>query len=90
MEMSTKIDWQKKVEEYRQSKMSKSAWCKEQGIAPSTFHYHIDKFSAKKAVKFVELKPSFTGLRLRIGSVLLELDSDFDKATLKRFLSVLE
>jgi hypothetical protein len=88
--MRIKIDWQKKVEEYRQSKMSKKAWCKEQGISPSTFQHHIGRNQERAKVKFVELKPAFRGIRLRIKSTILELEPDFDQATLKRFLSVLE
>ena len=79
--MNREIDWERKVTECRESKMSKSAWCKEQGIAPSTLHYHIEKASKKKAKKFIELKPRLTGIRLRIGPALLELDPDFDEVT---------
>jgi len=84
--MRKKIDWQEKLRQFQASKMTKAAWCRSQGIPPSTFHRYVNKTK----VRFIELKPSFRGIKLRFNNTLLKLDADFDIATLKRFLKALE
>jgi len=84
--MIHKIDWQAKVEEFKQSGKSQIAWCREQGISPGTFQYHLKKTHSPG--RFVELKSVRQGLKLHLAGICLELDPDFDEKTLKRFLQV--
>ena len=38
------VEWSRQVEECRSSGLSVRAWCKQNGIAVSTFHYRQQKF----------------------------------------------
>lgn len=87
--MTSKEEWQKRIEEYKQSGLSKSAWCKIRSIPHSTLQYQLDKLKSQHQKKFIELKPFFQGIKLRWKNITLELDPDFDEKTLARFLSVL-
>jgi hypothetical protein len=87
--MTNKSEWQKRIEEYQLSGLSKSAWCKIQGIPTSTFHYHLSKLKNQRQKKFIELKPVSQGIKLRWKNITLELDPDFDEKTLSHFLNVL-
>ena len=87
--MTSKLDWQKRVEEYKVSGLSIHTWCKIQGIHTSTFHYHLKKLSNQHQKKFIELKPISQGIKLRWKNITLELDPDFDEKTLLRFLNTL-
>ena len=87
--MTNKSEWQKRIEEYRQSGLSIHDWCKIQGINTSTFHYHLKKLSNQHQKKFIELKPISQGIKLRWRTITLELDPDFDEKTLLRFLNTL-
>ena len=84
--MFSRADWQAKVEEFKRSGKAQSVWCKEQGIAPGTFQYHLKKSRPAIPKQFAELRSPPRGLKLRLGGVYLELDPDFDERTLKRFL----
>lgn len=50
-EESRNKDWQSLVKEYENSKSSFSGFCKTHGFAPSTFRYHVEKYSDKKRQK---------------------------------------
>jgi hypothetical protein len=53
--MIHKIDWRARVEEFKQSGKTQTAWCTEQEIAPDTFQYHLKKFYPNSPNKFIEL-----------------------------------
>lgn len=86
--MIRKIDWQGKVEEFKQSGKAQVVWCREEGIPPSTFQYHLKKSSPISSKRFIELKPASKGLKLHLKGLCIELDPDFDEKTLKRFLGL--
>jgi hypothetical protein len=87
--MTSKSDWQKRVEEYWLSGLSIDVWCRNKGIPSSTFHYHLKKFKNQQQKKFIELKPVTQGIKLRWKNITLELDPEFDEKTLSRFLNTL-
>ena len=82
--MTRKIDWRAKIEEFKQSGKTQTAWCREQGIPPGTLQYYLKKSHSPK--RFVELKSIRQGLKLHLAGICIELDPDFDEKTLKRFL----
>ena len=84
--MVSKAEWKRRIEVYKSSGMSVSAWCRSQGIAPSTFKYHLAK---KSASKFVELKTVHRGIKILWKNLTFEIDPDFDQETLSRFLQTL-
>jgi len=87
--MVHKIDWQVKVEEFKQSGKTQTAWCKEQGIPSGTFQYHLKKYYPSAPKQFIELRSPPRGLKLRLGTICIELDPDFDEKTLSRFLQAI-
>jgi len=84
--MMHKIDWQAKVKEFKQRGKAQIVWCREQGIPPSTFQYHLKKSCPVPPKRFIELKPASKGLKLHLKGFCIELDLDFDEKTIKRFL----
>ncbi|MBS0628554.1 MAG: hypothetical protein JSS09_10165 [Verrucomicrobia bacterium] len=88
--MNAKTDWEEKVRQFQESKMSKAAWCRSQGIALSTFQRHTGANKEKTKPRFIELNSSFRGVRLKFKSAVFELEPDFDIGTLRRFLKALE
>lgn len=48
--------WNRRVQEFKQSNKNISEWCKENGINPSTFRYWLDKDKATKVKTSVELE----------------------------------
>lgn len=84
--MITKAEWEKRVEAYKGSGMSIRAWCITHGIPQSTFRFHLKKSSRSK---FIELKPSFKGVKIHWKHLSFEIDPDFDQETLSRFLHAL-
>ena len=39
--MTSKVEWQKRIEEYKLSRLSIIAWCNIKNIPDSTFRYHL-------------------------------------------------
>ena len=87
--MISKVEWQKRIEEYKLSGLSTRAWCEIQNIPDSTFRYHLSTLENQNQKKFIELKPTSQGIKLSWKNITLELDPDFDEKTLLRFLGVL-
>jgi transposase-like protein len=90
--------WQERISNWKSSGISIKSWCREHGIAPSTFAYwknnkNVQGLSKKKEAKFIELpekqeKKSCLTLSLKGAEIYLE--ENFDTETLYRCLSVLK
>lgn len=88
--MFSNEEWQEKLEAQKNSGMTRRAWCDANGIPVHQFTYQFYKPNKRRVEKrFVELKATDRGLKLRWNDVVIELDPDFDEVTLKRFLKVL-
>ena len=85
--MTSKVEWQKRIEEYKLSRLSLIAWCKIKNIPDSTFRYHLSTLENQNEKKFIELKPTSQGIKLSWKNITLELDPDFDEKSLLRFLN---
>lgn len=91
--------WEKQIELWRRSGLNKSAFCREHKLSRWTFHYWKKRLqrSSEEAVSFVKL-PAITinsaqaaAISIQLGDRYnVEVKSDFEAATLRRLLDVLE
>ena len=89
--MFTADEWKIKIEDFKQSGLSQVAWCQTQGIKHHLLRQRLYPKVKKQASTnpiFKELKPEGL-LRIKWRTITLEIGSDFDEATLKRFLRAL-
>ncbi|NMB38124.1 MAG: IS66 family insertion sequence element accessory protein TnpB [Firmicutes bacterium] len=92
--------WKERISEYESSGLSIPAWCKEQQIPAHQMRYWLRKFEepnksalkSKKTSRWVELdthKLSGSGVSLRVGSVVLDIQQGFDRQLLVEVVQVL-
>ncbi len=90
--------WQKRIADWKQSGQSGSQWCRTNDITYSTFQYWKRRLipSGEEEVSggFIELSgrsaaPVEAGIEIRVGQMRIQLQRDFDEATLGRLLLVL-
>ena len=93
--------WMAHVQQWRESGLAKTRYCRENGLALSTFQYWITKSrpsSGSETVSIpalVALPFTFASKAPSIGLMVsnryaMDIPADFDEATLTRLLSVLE
>ncbi len=88
--------WSGILEQWRESGLGKSAFCRQQDIPPWQFHYwfkRLEEQAQEPAEGFARVHASSgmagSGIRLRLASGLeIDLDPGFDEKTLLRFLRV--
>ncbi len=64
-------EWAARIQECRESGMSVSAWCRENGIAPKTYYYHLRKLREKLCEQIpveVAAVPESTDAVMRVSS----------------------
>ena len=90
---ATKRDhWKSVLDRWRESGLSKAAFCRENGIRPWQFHYWCRRLAEPEPLNdgFARVQCAEfggTGVRVRLPSGLtLELAPDFDPEVLVRFL----
>lgn len=92
--------WIKRVEEFNSSNLSQTAWCKENGIKPSSLRYWLGKINNKRAVKSddssIELasisiikNSDSKPIALEIKDVKLSLTNNYDEMLLLKLLKTL-
>ena len=87
--------WRGVVEQWRQSGLSRSAFCRAQGMSLWQLRYWIrecrDAAGADAGPVFAPVRcVGGSGLRLRLGGGLeLEVEAGFDEATLRRLVRAL-
>lgn len=89
--------WEQRIQKWKASGLSQKRWCEDNGVAPSSFHYWLSKKQNQQlsAKGFTELTDRAiaalgSGLVIRLGSLVIQLDKDFDELTLHRLLRSLE
>ncbi len=91
--------WQKQIELWRRSGLNKVAFCREHNLSRWTFHYWNKKLlrSPEEAVSFVKLpaislsSAQCAAISVKLGDrYSVEVNNDFEAATLMRLLDVLE
>jgi len=86
--------WRGMVDQWRQSGLTKAAFCRERGLALWQMHYWHGRIGTDVppdgGAVFARVRSvGGSGLRLRLGGLELELEPGFDEATLKRLLRAL-
>lgn len=91
--------WEKQVALWRRSGLNQSAFCREHKLSRWSFHYWRKKLlrKSREAVSFVKLpaisinsaQPAAISVRLA-DRYSVEVKSEFEAATLRRLLDVLE
>ena len=81
--------WAERIEAFLSSGLSQRAWCEQQGLRPSQLRYWLRKFRTETKqgtlVRWLSLDavaPSGSGVSLRIGNVVLEIQRGFDQEVL--------
>ena len=83
--------WEERVRAYLASGQTQKAWCLEQGIPVHQLRYWLRKFKAEHVQvssgsgRWVSLPASIrtgSGVSLRIGGVILEVERGFDQDVL--------
>ena len=74
-------EWTEKIQLCRNSGMSVSAWCKENGIAVKTYYYHLRKLREKLCEQIPVQVTTFTGRRdpvitLSASGIRVEISAD--------------
>lgn len=92
--------WIERIEAYRNSGLSATQWCKEEGIAVHKLRYRITKLNKENEVQPAEIKwtsvipkniieesPSL--LKVIIGNSTIEISSGFDSDTFESVVKIL-
>ncbi len=92
--------WEQMLSDYRDSGMTATAWCQSKCIKKSTLYYLMRKLKKKSEetdpqtkwalISFPNSQQSVisSGITLKVGDLMLEIASDFDKVALADILSV--
>ena len=87
--------WENRLEKQAKSGKSISAWCLENKISRSSFHYwkkRLKKLPEPKMNDFVEIKDkesTFSGIHIKHQDIGIYVERDFDAMTLKQVLSTI-
>lgn len=85
------VRWVELIEQQQQSGVDVESFCRDRDLGVASFHHHRGRMRKAETDRggFVQIQSSqASGLRLRCGQWVLELERDFDEQTLIRFLSV--
>lgn len=94
-------NWMEKVDEFKASGMTKSAWCKEKNINLRTFNYWANKHYLRNeveenSVNWLSLKLNNSNrenksvINIKIGNTIIETKADFDQEHLLKLINTLE
>ena len=86
-------DWKEKILQQQNSGLSITHWCQEHQVVECQFYYWKSKLFPKKVdvSEFTEIVDAkTTGITIEYNGVRINLDPNFDAATLKRCLSVIK
>ena len=93
MEESKHEFWQEILSAHSSSTQTVSSFCSDYGIPVWKFSYWRKRLSpAKSGFEEVSVNPSVSsnsGIELSLGSLRINVASDFDESTLRRVLSIL-
>lgn len=103
MEDQSQINWDEKIQEYRNSGIGLERWCRQNNISKSAMSYHIyGKYKSKKKSKsndeMMKLVPLIVAeepaalnrvITLNVNGVSIDVDDDTDLLLLKKIVGVL-
>lgn len=81
--------WNERIKDFRASGLSQKAWCEQEGFNAGQLGYWLRKLQAateapnhSRWVNIEAIAPSGSGISLRIGNVVLEVERGFDQKVL--------
>ena len=80
--------WNERIQEFRASGLSQKAWCEKQGLQIGQLGYWLRKSKTEanrsngRWLTLSTIAPSGSGISLRIGSMVLEIERGFDQEVL--------
>lgn len=80
--------WNERIQEFRASGLNQKAWCEEQGLQIGQLGYWLRKSKTEansnngRWLNLNTIAPSGSGISLRIGSMVLEIERGFDQEVL--------
>ncbi len=81
--------WTERIEAFLASGLSQRAWCEQQGMRPNQLSYWLRKLRTEarpsgkgRWVSLNNIAPSNSGVSLRIGNAVLEIERGFDPEVL--------
>ena len=88
----TKDEWKIKINDFNQSGLTVKKWSADNGLSSKTVSRWKNYFKEPiQSYKFQEIKNTkSTNIKIKCGSLIFEIDSDFNEAVLKRFIKVLK
>lgn len=88
--------WAERIEEFRARGMSQSAWCREHNLRPNQLGYWLRKLTneanSPKTSRWISLDTiasAGSGVSLRIGNLVLEVQRGFDQQVLAEVVQAL-
>lgn len=81
--------WSERIKNFHSSGLSRKAWCEQEDFNVGQLGYWIGKLAAatdapsnSRWVNLEAIAPSGSGISLRIGNVILEVERGFDQQVL--------
>ena len=96
MSLSNKSrDWERKIQEQRQSGLSVTRWCHSNQISYHTFLYWKRRFQRLQSIErktFIEIQDTSPKSRIHLecNGIRIYVDKDFDAPTLAKCLQMLK
>jgi len=101
MSLSARAEfWSEKIDKWNESGLSGAAYCRQEELDYSTFMYRVGKSRSKSVPKLVAVSPETkprvstrndnhsVGIRIQIGSMMIEVPVGFDGPTLARIMTI--
>jgi hypothetical protein len=89
-----KAEWEARICQQRESGLSIEKWCRQNQLAPHTFHYWKDLLFPKSQLtrsSFVELPIAHgTGISIEYRGIRIFIAKSFDPVTLRSCLAALQ
>ncbi len=95
--------WENHVENWKNSSLTKAAYCRQKNLVYSQFIYWSSKFKTQEATPMLVAVPSspvavpvaqrsgpVSGIKLHLNACYLDIPDGFNEDTLTRILSLLE
>ena len=88
--------WEERIDDFLSSGLTQKAWCEEKGIPGHQLGYRLRKYKSKDVKqptnRWVNLPTSHvigSGVSLKLGKVVLEVEPGFDEQTFSSVLRAL-
>ena len=100
--LEQRIEWEKRIEAFKESGLNATAWCKLHDLKPHQFNYYLYKdrpqnqLTAPAATRWLSVEiedsattPDQTSLLVKVGEATIEVKPGFDPALLCQLVRTL-